>query len=85
MGNLPTTLTPMIRPLMDALEYETNTAMIEEIFSNSFALLLAATLNKTPCPHTKILKQISLGLCSCNYYAPKIQNWYGFYCQILKL
>lgn len=65
----------MIRPLIDALEYETNEAMVEEIFSTSFAIMLASTLNKTPCPHGKILKQISTGLCSCEIYAPKIQNW----------
>lgn len=75
IGNIPSTLTPMIRPLMEALEYETNPTMVDEIFGNSFALMLAATRERNPCPHPKILKQICAAISSCDNYAPKPSKW----------
>jgi hypothetical protein len=48
--------------LIDSTETEDNERLAEECFYDSFAILFAATLQRTPCPHPKILKQLAVGL-----------------------
>ncbi|KAI1731655.1 DNA repair and recombination protein RAD26 [Ditylenchus destructor] len=73
-GLIPATITPMVRPLMEALDCEANFRVAEDTFYDSFPILLSATASRSPCPHVKIFKQLSMGLNSCDQFAPKIKQ-----------
>lgn len=61
-GHLPAQLTPMIRPLIESTDTENLERLAEESFFDSFPIMLAATRQRQPCPHPKILKQLANGV-----------------------
>ncbi|KAI6195415.1 HEAT and SNF2-related and DNA RNA helicase domain containing protein [Aphelenchoides besseyi] len=70
-GHLPAQLTPMIRPLVDSTDTEEIERLAEECFYDSFPIMLAATQQRQPCPHTKILKQLTTGIQQDEKFTPK--------------
>lgn len=78
LGYLPATLTPMIRPLVEITDSEENTIVVEEACYDAFVILFSATLQRTPCPHAKILKQLCNGIVSCDNFVPKPEQWHVF-------
>ncbi|CAD5211902.1 unnamed protein product [Bursaphelenchus xylophilus] len=67
-------MTPMIKPLIDALNTEDNELISEEIFYDSFTILFSVTLERNPCPHPKVLKQLSNGLIEDKTFIPKTKQ-----------
>lgn len=74
-GYSPEALTPIIKPLIDASNFEENTYLIEEIFYDSFTNLIQLASKRPNNSLMKILKSLSSGLNSCDNLAPKICNW----------
>ncbi|CAD5206997.1 unnamed protein product [Bursaphelenchus okinawaensis] len=70
-GHCLAQMTPMIKPLVDSLSTEDNELMTEEIFYDSFTILFSVTRQRNPCPHPKVLKQLSNGLNDCSEFLPK--------------
>lgn len=70
-GHQPPQMTPQIRPLMDAITTEDNEFITEEVFYDSFPILFSITLQRQPCPHPKILKNLANALMECQKFVPK--------------
>lgn len=67
-------LTPLIKPLMDTIESE-NSSYVANCHFNAFFTLFERTSNRKPCPHSKILRQLLLGLGQCDQWSPKALKW----------
>uniref|UniRef100_A0A1I8AFN7 Importin N-terminal domain-containing protein n=1 Tax=Steinernema glaseri TaxID=37863 RepID=A0A1I8AFN7_9BILA len=74
-AHAPTSITPLVRPLMEALSSEKNEFLRRETLHDSFTLLISTTAQREPCPHSKIVKQLTQGLMSCDLRSPKIAQW----------
>ncbi|KAK0427668.1 hypothetical protein QR680_010354 [Steinernema hermaphroditum] len=74
-AHTPASITPMVKPLMEALCAEKNEFLRRETLHDSFTLLISTTAQREPCPHPKILKQLTTGLTSCDIRSPKIAQW----------
>lgn len=74
-GYTPEVLTPVIKPLIEASNFEENAYLIEEIFYDSFINLIQLASKRSNNSLIKILKSLATGLNSCDNLAPKISNW----------
>lgn len=81
-GYVPEKLTPMIRPLIECTDSEENLKVAEEILYDALPLLLSYTCQRTPCPHSKIIKQLCNGLVSCKTFVPDVNSWWALYGKI---
>ncbi|XP_071815312.1 TATA-binding protein-associated factor 172-like [Apostichopus japonicus] len=57
VGALPQKITPIIKPLMDAIKLEKDVG-IQEKAASGLAHLIKACLNRNPCPNTKIIRNL---------------------------
>jgi hypothetical protein len=74
-SSLPMQLTPLVKPLMDSIESESSTYITNCQLVNAFFTLIERTSKRKPCPHSKILRQLLLGLGQCDLWAPKSLKW----------
>uniref|UniRef100_A0A915N658 Mot1 central domain-containing protein n=1 Tax=Meloidogyne javanica TaxID=6303 RepID=A0A915N658_MELJA len=75
MEQLPLQLTPLIKPLMDTIESENSSQIANCHLVNAFSTLIERTSSRKPCPHSKILRQLMLGLGQCDQWSPKALKW----------
>ncbi|KAL3097512.1 hypothetical protein niasHS_003960 [Heterodera schachtii] len=71
---LPAQLTPLVKPLMDALESEISRSLAASLLAPAFVALLRSTARREPCPHAKVLRQLCLGLAQCGELAASDQQ-----------
>ena len=64
-------LNPVIKPLMDSVKTEENEQM-QSASARTLARLLDLTQNRTPCPNSKILKNVCTFLCADAEFTPRI-------------
>ncbi|TKR60012.1 hypothetical protein L596_029607 [Steinernema carpocapsae] len=74
-AHAPASITPMVKPLMESLGNEKNEFLRRETLHDSFTLLISTTAPRNPCPHTKIVRQLTQGLVSCPVRFPQIALW----------
>uniref|UniRef100_A0A7E4ZXR5 TATA-binding protein-associated factor n=1 Tax=Panagrellus redivivus TaxID=6233 RepID=A0A7E4ZXR5_PANRE len=68
-------LSPMIRPLMESIEYEDLPIMAEETLFDAIPIMLTLSADRDPCPHVKMIKNLTLGLVSSEAYTPFPASW----------
>ncbi|KAJ8037888.1 hypothetical protein HOLleu_18825 [Holothuria leucospilota] len=66
---LPRKLTPVVRPLMDAIKTEQE-AGIQERAANGLAHLIESSLTRNPCPNAKIIRNLVTSLCCDSRHTP---------------
>ncbi|KAK2852480.1 hypothetical protein Q7C36_007681 [Tachysurus vachellii] len=62
LAALPEKLNPVVRPLMDAVKKEENT-LVQGYAASSIARLLQLCTGRTPCPNSKIIKNLCGSVC----------------------
>ncbi|KAI5617401.1 TATA-binding protein-associated factor 172, partial [Silurus asotus] len=62
MAALPDKLNPLVRPLMEAVKKEENT-LVQGYAASSIARLLQLCTGRTPCPNSKIIKNLCSSIC----------------------
>lgn len=72
-GTLPPKLNPIIRPLMDAIKKEEDTAM-QQLAACNLTKLLEFCLDRSPCPNSKIVKNLCLFACNDPSATPNVAN-----------
>ena len=77
LSRLPNTLTPLIKSLMDLIEWEEIGLLADQILRVAFPSLIAFTSERVPCPHAKIFKQLCSGIV-CERSTPKSDQWCVF-------
>ncbi|XP_072281164.1 TATA-binding protein-associated factor 172 isoform X2 [Pyxicephalus adspersus] len=68
---LPDKLNPIIKPLMEAVKKEENTA-VQSYAALCIAKLLQQCISRTPCPNPKILKNLCSSVCVDSNITPSI-------------
>lgn len=62
LGALPERLNPLVRPLMEAARREENT-LVQSHAASAIARLLQRCAGRTPCPNSKVLRNLCSSLC----------------------
>ncbi|KAM9476591.1 TATA-binding protein-associated factor 172 isoform 2-T2 [Clarias gariepinus] len=62
LAALPEKLNPLVRPLMEAVKKEENT-LVQGYAASSIARLLQLCTGRTPCPNSKIIKNLCSSVC----------------------
>ncbi|XP_066534947.1 TATA-binding protein-associated factor 172 isoform X2 [Hoplias malabaricus] len=62
LGSLPDKLNPLVRPLMEAVKKEENT-LVQGYAASKIARLLQLCAGRTPCPNSKIVKNLCSSVC----------------------
>lgn len=62
LAALPDKLNPLVRPLMEAIKKEENVP-VQSYAASSIARLLQLCTARTPCPNSKIIKNLCSSLC----------------------
>ncbi|XP_063047545.1 TATA-binding protein-associated factor 172 isoform X2 [Engraulis encrasicolus] len=62
LGELPERLNPLVRPLMEAARREENT-LVQGHAATAIARLLQRCAARTPCPNSKVLRNLCSSLC----------------------
>lgn len=62
LAALPDKLNPLVRPLMEAVKKEENT-LVQGYAASSIARLLQLCTERTPCPNSKIIKNLCSSVC----------------------
>ncbi|XP_076142111.1 TATA-binding protein-associated factor 172-like isoform X1 [Alosa pseudoharengus] len=62
LGALPERLNPLVRPLMEAARREDNT-LVQGHAATAIARLLQRCAGRTPCPNSKVLRNLCSSLC----------------------
>ncbi|XP_062852263.1 TATA-binding protein-associated factor 172 [Trichomycterus rosablanca] len=62
LAALPEKLNPVVRPLMEAVKKEEN-VLVQGYAASSIARLLQLCTGRTPCPNSKIIKNLCSSLC----------------------
>lgn len=62
LAALPDKLNPLVRPLMEAVKKEENT-LVQGYAASSIARLLQLCTGRTPCPNSKIIKNLCGSVC----------------------
>lgn len=69
LQQLPEKLNPIIKPLMETIKKEENT-LVQNYAAQSIAKLLQQCTTRTPCPNSKIIKNLCSSLCVDPYLTP---------------
>lgn len=69
LQQLPEKLNPVIKPLMETIKKEENT-LVQNYAAQSIARLLQQCTTRTPCPNSKIIKNLCSSLCVDPYLTP---------------
>ncbi|KAM7073998.1 TATA-binding protein-associated factor 172 isoform 1-T1 [Molossus nigricans] len=71
LQQLPEKLNPIIKPLMETIKKEENT-LVQNYAAQSIAKLLQQCTTRTPCPNSKIIKNLCSSLCVDPYLTPSV-------------
>ncbi|KAM5142212.1 TATA-binding protein-associated factor 172 [Mantella aurantiaca] len=71
LNQLPEKLNPIIKPLMEAVKKEENTA-VQSYAALCIAKLLQQCISRTPCPNPKILKNLCSSVCVDSNITPAL-------------
>ncbi|KAF5911203.1 hypothetical protein HPG69_019571 [Diceros bicornis minor] len=69
LQQLPEKLNPIIKPLMETIKKEENT-LVQNYAAQCIAKLLHQCTTRTPCPNSKIIKNLCSSLCVDPYLTP---------------
>ncbi|XP_040342843.1 TATA-binding protein-associated factor 172 [Herpailurus yagouaroundi] len=69
LQQLPEKLNPIIKPLMETIKKEENT-LVQNYAAQCIAKLLQQCTTRTPCPNSKIIKNLCSSLCVDPYLTP---------------
>ncbi|XP_029788086.1 TATA-binding protein-associated factor 172 isoform X3 [Suricata suricatta] len=69
LQQLPEKLNPIIKPLMETIKKEENT-LVQNYAAHCIAKLLQQCTTRTPCPNSKIIKNLCSSLCVDPYLTP---------------
>lgn len=69
LQQLPEKLNPIIKPLMETIKKEENT-LVQNYAAQCIAKLLQQCTTRTPCPNSKIIKNLCSSLCVDQYLTP---------------
>lgn len=69
LQQLPEKLNPVIKPLMEAIKKEENT-LVQNYVASSIAKLLQQCTTRSPCPNSKIIKNLCNSLCVDPHLTP---------------
>lgn len=69
LQQLPEKLNPVIKPLMEAIKKEENT-LIQNYVASCIAKLLQQCTTRSPCPNSKIIKNLCNSLCVDPHLTP---------------
>ncbi|KAB1271234.1 TATA-binding protein-associated factor 172 [Camelus dromedarius] len=71
LQQLPEKLNPIIKPLMETIKKEENT-LVQNYAAQCIAKLLQQCTTRTPCPNSKIIKNLCSSLCVDPYLTPSV-------------
>lgn len=69
LQQLPEKLNPIIKPLMETIKKEENT-LVQNYAAQYIAKLLQQCTTRTPCPNSKVIKNLCSSLCVDPYLTP---------------
>ncbi|EGW00752.1 TATA-binding protein-associated factor 172 [Cricetulus griseus] len=69
LQQLPEKLNPIIKPLMETIKKEENT-LVQNYAAQCIAKLLQQCTTRTPCPNSKVIKNLCSSLCVDPYLTP---------------
>lgn len=70
---LPASLNPVIRPLMEAIKKEP-VMQVQELAASSLVTILTLCSQREPCPNPKVLKNLCTALCADGSVSPQVDK-----------